>query len=61
MQANGAQEAIASGNTTSYPLTDALGSVRGVTDSMALPAPSYDAFGVVRSQPGLAVAGLHRQ
>ncbi len=58
VQANGAQEAIASGNTTSYPLTDALGSVRGVTDSTGTLTGStdYDAFGAVRSQTGTSLA-----
>ena len=63
VQANGAQEAIASGNTTSYPLTDALGSVRGVTDSTGTLTGStdYDAFGAVRFQTGIVTrAGLHR-
>ena len=54
VRANGAQEAIDGRNTTSYPLTDALGSVRGVTDSSGTltGTTSYDAFGAVRSQPG---------
>ena len=58
VQANGAQEAIASGNTTSYPLTDALGSVRGVTDGSGTLTGStnYDAFGAVRSQTGASLA-----
>ncbi len=58
VQANGAQEAIESGNTTSYPLTDALGSVRGVTDSSGTltGSTSYDAFGAVRSQTGSSLS-----
>ena len=58
VQANGAQEAIDSGNTTSYPLTDALGSVRGIHDSSGTltGTTSYDAFGVVRSQSGSSLA-----
>ena len=58
VQANGAQEAIESGNTTSYPLTDALGSVRGVTDSSGTltGTTDYDAFGAVRSQTGTSLA-----
>ncbi len=58
VQANGAQEAIDSGNTTSYPLTDALGSVRGITDSSGTLTGStdYDAFGAVRSQTGSSLS-----
>ena len=43
---------------TSYPLTDTLGSMRGVTDSSGTLTGStdYDAFGAVRAQSGSSLS-----
>ncbi len=52
------QHSVHSTTTTSYPLTDTLGSVRGVTDSSGTltGSTSYDAFGAVRSRTGSSLA-----
>jgi RHS repeat-associated protein len=51
---DGVQAAIDGSGTTSYPLDDALGSVRGLTDSSGglTGSTDYDAFGAVRAQTG---------
>jgi RHS repeat-associated protein len=51
------QAAINGSGATSYALTDALGSVRGLTDGSGTLTGStdYDAFGAVRSQTGASL------
>ncbi len=63
VQADGAQEAIDRGNTASYPLTDALGSVRGVTDSSGTLTGStdYDTFGAVLQQSEVSFRVSHKR
>jgi len=58
LQANGVQSATDASNTTSYALTDALGSVRGLTDASGTltGTTAYDAFGAVRAQSGSSLA-----
>ncbi len=59
VQADGAQETVDSGNTASYPLTDALGSDHGHHRQLRRAhrhAPSYDAFGAVRSRTGTSLS-----
>jgi RHS repeat-associated protein len=57
LSADGLQATIDSGGTTSYALDDALGSVRGLTDSSGVLTGStdYDAFGAIRSQTGASL------
>jgi hypothetical protein len=57
LSADGLQAAVDGSGTTSYPLDDALGSVRGLTDSSGTLTGSsdYDAFGAVRSQTGASL------
>ena len=54
LQADGLQAEIATSNATTYPLADALGSVRDLSDgSGALSGTAdYSVFGAVRSQSG---------
>jgi RHS repeat-associated protein len=51
------QAAIDGSGTTSYALDDALGSVRGLTDSSGALTGStdYDVFGAVRAQTGTSL------
>ncbi|MDQ6713910.1 MAG: hypothetical protein M3Z28_12085, partial [Candidatus Dormibacteraeota bacterium] len=56
VQSGGVQEQLDSGGTSTatYPLTDALGSIRGMANGSGAVAGSadYDVFGAVRSQTG---------
>ena len=57
LPAKGVQAAIDGSGATSYTLSDALGSVRDLTDASGSPSGStdYDSFGTVRSQAGASL------
>lgn len=58
LHAAGPQAQIDSGDNRTYLLSDALSSIRGVTDGSGalVGSTSYDAFGAIRSQTGTSSA-----